>query len=72
MYRLTKYERTRILGVRADQIARGAPPTVDITGLIEPLKIAEKELREKTLPIIISRTKPNGKVVDIKIEDCIA
>ena len=44
---MTKYEKARILGQRADQISKGAPPAVDCTGLYDSLSIAEKELKER-------------------------
>ena len=37
-----------------------APVMVDIEGEIDPLKIAEKELREKKIPMIIRRYLPDG------------
>jgi len=43
---LTKYERARILGVRAFQICLGAPVMVDVAdGEIDPLVIALRELK---------------------------
>ena len=45
--RLSKFEKVRILGQRAEQISMGAPPLVDITGLTDALSIAEKEFLEQ-------------------------
>lgn len=59
---LTKFEKVRILGNRADQISRGAPPLVDITGLKTALAIAEKELEKLLIPVIVKRTYPDGSV----------
>ena len=39
---MTKYERARILGTRALQIAMGAPVMVEIEGETDPLEIARK------------------------------
>lgn len=58
---LTKYEKTRILGIRAKQINNGAQPMVTInTQIIDGYLIALKELEEKKIPIIIRRPIPNG------------
>jgi DNA-directed RNA polymerase I, II, and III subunit RPABC2 len=58
---LTKYEKTRILGLRAKQINNGAKPLVTInTQIIDGYLIALKELEEKKIPIIIRRPIPNG------------
>lgn len=64
---LTKFERVRVIGERATQIANGAPITVDIAGMSDPLEMAEKELMARTIPITISRTYPNGEVVTIRV-----
>ena len=57
----TKYEKTRILGIRAKQINNGAKPLVTFnTQIIDGYLIALKELEEKKIPIIIRRPIPNG------------
>ena len=58
---LTKYERARILGVRAKQINSGATPFIKLEeGIIDGYIIAEMELREKKIPFIVRRPMPNG------------
>ena len=69
MYTLTKFERVRILGQRAEHISKGAPPMVDITGMTDPLAIAEKELFEKKVPLKIKRIFPNGNILEISVSD---
>lgn len=64
---LTKYERARVIGTRATQISNGAEPMVDTTDMMDPVKIAEKELLEKKLPIEVVRPLPNGKKQKIKL-----
>lgn len=66
---LTKYEIVRILGTRATQIAKGAPPMIDITGMDDALTIAEHELEQRIIPFIIIRTLPNGKKLEIPLSD---
>jgi len=62
---LTKYERARVLGTRALQLIMNAISTVDITNMTDPLKIAEKELLDDKIPIIIRRRLPDGNYVDL-------
>ena len=66
---MTKYEKVRILGTRAQQIASGAPPTVDIGNLTNAMDIAEKELKEKVLPILVIREFPDGTKIEIPVSD---
>ena len=58
---MTKYERARILGVRALQISMNAPVLVDLEGETDPLQIAIKELSLKKIPLIIRRYLPDGQ-----------
>lgn len=58
---ITKYERARVLGVRATQIAMGAPVMIQLNDETDPLEIANKEMRQGKLPIIIRRILPGGK-----------
>jgi DNA-directed RNA polymerases I, II, and III subunit RPABC2 len=69
--RLFKYEKARILGVRASQIDRNAPIMVDIDGEISSLEIAKKELIEKKIPLIIQRVHENGDYENWNINELI-
>ena len=67
---LTKYEKTRILGLRAKQINNGAKPYITIEkNVIDGYLIAVKELEEKKLPFIIRRPMPNGGSEYWKLKD---
>tara|TARA_Y100000389_G_C17447398_1_gene512455 strand:- start:91 stop:312 length:222 start_codon:yes stop_codon:yes gene_type:complete len=68
-YRLTKFEIVSVLGARATQIADGAPSTVDIKGLSCAMAIAKKELDERKIPMVIIRTYPENKVLEIPIKN---
>jgi DNA-directed RNA polymerases I, II, and III subunit RPABC2 len=68
---LTKYERARVLGTRALQISMNAPVMVDLNGETDPLRIAEKELRERKIPIIVRRYLPDGSHEDWSIDELI-
>ena len=63
---LTRYELTQAIGVRAEELARGAPPLVEIEPEMNVFEIALKEYRAKRLPFQIARTMSDGKVVYIK------
>jgi DNA-directed RNA polymerase subunit K/omega len=52
---MTKYERARVLGARALQIAMCAPVMVELEGETDPLVIAMKELKQRKIPLIIRR-----------------
>ena len=56
---LTKYERVQLIGARMEQLARGAPPCVE-AGERNVREIAEKELRNGVLPLMLRRKLPNG------------
>ena len=60
----TKYERARIIGARALQIAMGAPILVNLkekdfeTLKFSPIKIAKLEFEKGILPLTIKRPMP--------------
>ncbi len=65
---LTRYEKARIVGARALQISFGAPILVEKPkNLIDPIKIAQLELKQGILPLTIRRENPNGEYQDIPI-----
>lgn len=66
---MTKYERVRVIGTRATQISHGAPPMINITGMTDALAIAEEELKRRVIPIVVIRTLPNGKTIEIPISE---
>jgi len=58
---LSKYEKSRILGVRALQINNGSKPFISIpSNIIDGYLIAQMELSEKKIPFIIRRPVGNG------------
>ena len=59
---LTKYEKARILGIRANQINGGARPfvEVDYSKNYDGYYIALQELKERKIPFIIKRPLPSG------------
>ncbi|KAI9139543.1 RNA polymerase, subunit omega/K/RPB6, partial [Paraphysoderma sedebokerense] len=68
---MTKYEKARILGTRALQISMNAPVLVDLNGESDPLIIANKELLEKKIPLIVRRHLPDGSYEDWRVDELI-
>ncbi|KAK5646252.1 hypothetical protein RI129_004716 [Pyrocoelia pectoralis] len=68
---MTKYERARVLGTRALQIAMCAPVMVELDGETDPLQIAMKELKQRKIPIIIRRYLPDNSYEDWGIDELI-
>lgn len=57
--KFTKFERARVIGARALQLAMGAPMLVKRPkDLFDPIRIAELELEKDVLPITVKRPKP--------------
>ncbi|AKB42801.1 MAG TPA: DNA-directed RNA polymerase subunit K [Methanosarcina vacuolata] len=51
----TRFERARIIGARALQIAMGAPVLVEDDGRLDPLNLAIEELKAGVIPITVKR-----------------
>jgi DNA-directed RNA polymerase subunit K/omega len=67
---ITKYEKARVIGARAEQINRGAPPFVEVEpSVIDGRIIATMEYEEKKIPFIFARPLPSGSVEYWKLED---
>ena len=59
---LTKYEKAKILGIRAHQINSGCKVFIETThDEIDSYLLAERELYEKKIPFIIKRPLPSGE-----------
>jgi DNA-directed RNA polymerase I, II, and III subunit RPABC2 len=59
---ITKYEKAKIIGFRAQQLSKGAAPSIDIGEEYNPYNIALMELEQNRLPLMIKRKLPNGNV----------
>jgi DNA-directed RNA polymerase I, II, and III subunit RPABC2 len=58
---LTLYEKTKIIGLRANQLSQGAHPYVVVPEYMTSVRdIARMELEQKRLPFIVKRPLPNG------------
>ncbi len=68
---LTKYERAKIIGLRALQLDSGALPLVDVDKINvrrDSVEIAAYELDHGLLPISIVRYTPSGAVQIIPVK----
>ena len=69
---LSKFERCKILGIRAEQLTNhNVIPCVELIGNETVIEIAEKELMERKIPMIIRRYFPNGTFEDWNLKELI-
>lgn len=70
---LSKYERVKIIGLRSEQLQRGADAYIEIdtSKPFNPCEIATEELRQRKLPFMIKRTLPNGEDEYWRLDDMI-
>lgn len=55
---LTRFEKARVIGARALQLASGAPPVIELPEkLINPIKIAYLEFEKEVIPLVVLREK---------------
>tara|TARA_B100000886_G_scaffold269485_1_gene193526 strand:+ start:826 stop:1167 length:342 start_codon:yes stop_codon:yes gene_type:complete len=71
---MSKYERTKIIGVRAQQLSEGSIPLVEVPKhLTKTLDIATYELKMRKTPFIVKRNVGSNieywKVEDLIIND---
>ena len=60
---LTRYERAKVISVRAQQLSIGKQPQIEVDGTnINHLEIALQELKEKKIPNNIIRTLPDNTI----------
>lgn len=59
---LTIYERTAIIGLRAEMLSRGSQAFISVPSYMTDVReIARAELEQKRLPYIVKRPLPNGQ-----------
>jgi DNA-directed RNA polymerase I, II, and III subunit RPABC2 len=69
---LTNYERTKIIGLRANQLSKGSVPFILVPKhIVDVRDIARLELEQKRLPYIIKRPLPNGSFEYWRLSDLI-
>lgn len=58
---LTQYEKTKILGMRANQLSQSARPYIAVPEYVTDVwEIARMELAQRRLPFIVRRPMPDG------------
>ena len=69
--RMTRFEYTMLIAARALQISAGSLPLINYKkeGIYEPREIAERELNERIIPLVIQRNLPDGSKEIWKIQD---
>ncbi|HLI45966.1 MAG TPA: DNA-directed RNA polymerase subunit K [Geobacterales bacterium] len=61
-YKDIRYERARLIGIRAMQLLQGAEPLIKVPeNLTDPIKIAALELEAGKLPFLVKRGSDTGK-----------
>jgi DNA-directed RNA polymerase I, II, and III subunit RPABC2 len=69
---LTIFEKTKILGFRANQLSQGARPYIDVPEYVTTvLEIAHLELEQRRLPFIMKRPMPDGTFEYWRLSDLI-
>lgn len=66
---MTKYEKARIIGKRAQQISENSVIMVDLEGEDDPIDIAKKEIKQNKIKIIVRRYLPDGVEEDWSIDE---
>lgn len=65
---VTRFEDSKIVGVRAEMLARGHPPLVQLTedmrrnDMYDVKLIAQEEYRRGLIPFVLKRSSSDGKV----------
>jgi DNA-directed RNA polymerases I, II, and III subunit RPABC2 len=69
---MTIYEKAKILGIRAEMIARGAEPMISVPANVDrAFDIAKMELEQKKIPLLVRRYNPDGSYEDWRVADMV-
>jgi DNA-directed RNA polymerase subunit K/omega len=70
-YVLTKFERTALEGLRAEQLVRGSAPLVpvDADAPFDAVEVARRELLARRMPLVVVRRMPDGRRLHVRMED---
>ena len=66
---INKYEKAKIFGIRAQQLANGMQPMVPIHDKINIREIVTAEYKQKKLPLILRRYLPDSSYEDWRVSD---
>lgn len=67
---LSKYELSRLLGIRVNQLSMNAIPSIslDPNKSYSLLEIAALEIKHKTLDTVIRQNLPHGQYIDVNLK----
>tara|TARA_B100001769_G_C21805025_1_gene438165 strand:+ start:195 stop:608 length:414 start_codon:yes stop_codon:yes gene_type:complete len=69
---MTRFEKAKILGVRSEMLANGAPALINVPkGITSTYEITTMEYQQKKIPLIIKRKLPNNTFEYWKIDDLV-
>lgn len=70
---LSKFEKVKIIGLRSEQLQRGAQPYIKLTPNqpFIPRDVAMQELKEHKLPFMLRRQLPNGTIEYFRLDDMV-
>lgn len=68
---LTKFERIRVIGHRAQEIAMGGKVKDEFGCAMNPYETAELELKQKKIDLVIRRFFPDGSYEDWRVDELI-
>ena len=67
---LTKFERAKLIGTRAEMLSAGSPALISVpNNITSPYDIALLEFNQKKIPLMIKRYLPNGDCEYLRLED---
>jgi DNA-directed RNA polymerase I, II, and III subunit RPABC2 len=66
---LFKYERARVISMRAEQLGAGTPALIEQLEGDGPLETAEREFAANRIPFIIRRYLPDGTAEDWRLDE---
>lgn len=70
---LSKYEKVKLIGIRAEQLQRGAQPYISLAedNVFDAREIAHEELRQRKLPMMLCRKLPDNTKEYWRLDDMI-
>lgn len=67
MTTITRFEKARVIGARALQLAFGAPALLENKKVLTPYEMSKAEYEAKVTPLSVIRNLPNGQHIRIEV-----
>ena len=67
MTTITRFEKARVIGARALQLAFGAPALLESKKIISPYDLSKLEFEAKLIPLSVIRNLPNGQHIRLEV-----